>query len=296
MTLSLLLACATTPTPPEVAAAPAVAEIAPPPVADISEGPSADALTMREARHNVSVLVDRLAEADPRTRLRTPESEDDVLAVLRSDRLDLFEAGVEAAHEMKGRDARAMEAQLEFAWTEAMLGTAALYGEVAEALAEDPIARDYRRIQQSLEQLADEHLETGVILTRRLLEAVPDDYVGYRVALDYHRMVGDWDKFDATVNAVEALNPDSVGLKFQKGAAAWERDHDGEIAVAFLEAALEADAEFTRAQAFVISASEDPADRCQAFVRLAAMSPHHQLVQLLQHDFAQLCYQDAAVE
>ncbi|GEM_PF-7127404 len=299
MTLSILfaLACATTPNAPTAEAAAAAA--APPPVeiaSDIAPASTVDTVTMREARHNVDVLIARLADADPRTVLRTPETAEDVLQVLRSDRLDLFEAGVATAHALKGRDARALEAQLEFAWAEALLGTGALYGEVAETTTDADLARDYRRMEQSLGRVATEHMETGAILTRRLLAAVPDDYVGYRVALDHHRLVQDWDRFDAAVSAVQTLNADSVGLKFQKGAAAWDRDHDGEVALAMLQLALEADPEFTRAQALVIGVSEDPSARCQAFVRLAAMSPHHQLVQLLQHEFAELCYAEAELE
>ncbi len=235
---------------------------------------------------------------------------------LRADRLDLFEEAIEAV-ERTATDggqwswgSRVLGAQLRLAWAEAelLVALAVIYAvrhieaEFGRIAADRAIGseRDRRRrrseeIQDAIERAAyfaacfaatgQARLQAAAIHVERVLAERPDHYLGYRLALDLHRIQAqhgtqtdaDWVAFEEVAAELEQRRPDSTGLKFLRGAAlAFEQPEEAQR---FLAAALDDAPEFTRAQVYRVLAADSLEARNVELARLRAISPHHQLIE-----------------
>lgn len=254
------------------------------------------------------VLDDANAElfaANAGNPLRKPKSLDDVAAILESDQLDLFPAGVKVALADSSRKGKVLAAQLEIAWGEDLRIVAHLV---------DLLSADLRQERRELEQseavgklspddekrltaistlvdredallaaasrLAPIHLAKGAKLAEALVSETPEGYEGYRVLADYARIRGDWAKYDAMVKEVEQRHPQSNGLLFLKGIALTERESDLEGGAKLLREAVAKDPKFCRAQAHLVFLASGLTKKREEVAKLKAMNPQHQLVAL----------------
>ena len=80
--------------------------------------PLPSTLTVEEAERIVREARGAFAHPDSQNPLRQPKSLDDVLAILRTDQIDLFAAGVAFAEKDASPRAKALQAQIEIAWGE----------------------------------------------------------------------------------------------------------------------------------------------------------------------------------
>ncbi|MCC6808118.1 MAG: hypothetical protein IT381_11895 [Deltaproteobacteria bacterium] len=263
------------------------------------------AMTSAEAEQ---VFVEFRADIEkqvPIEPLRTPRSLDDVLEILRRDQIDLFAHGVAFAGKEQGTRARVLEAQLELAWGEALVMVAQLlerqFAEVAmQSLRQRARAaigqttsfetktmlelsenlQKSRRAIDAMWVLAPVHIERGAQMALKLLQDVPDDYHGYRVAADYFRLRADWKSFDKMVEEVAKRKPDSTGLQFLLGVAAVDRFGDRERGAEKLQKAIAGDPKFAKAQAMLLLLADTPNASYEALVALHKVNPSHQLVVL----------------
>ncbi len=128
-------------------------------------------------------------------------------------------------------------------------------------------------------------LQAAAARVEQVLAERPEHYLGYRLALDLHRIqaqhgsqaASDWESFERVAAQLEQRRPDSTGLKFLRGAALAFREP--EEAQRFLAQALEDAPEFTRAQVYRVLAADSLEDRNAELARLRAISPHHQLIE-----------------
>lgn len=228
-----------------------------------------------------------------------PTSLDECVAVLKSDRLDLFPDAVQYLGTQTSPEALALRAQMRLAWGEAELTVAEVLASLADRLDErvralqvrklsttDRAALDadqarlhlYRDTDQALRQLAAEHVAVGMEEAQKVIADKPDDYVGYRVAADAHRLRSEWREFSAMVVKVEESNPDSNGLVFLRGVAAQMRDGDAVEASKLYRQALERDPQFIRAQAQLVLVQTNIFEQKKELEKLRAIAPDHQIV------------------
>lgn len=228
-----------------------------------------------------------------------PTSVEECLAVLKSDRLDLFPGAIALLDGQTTPEATALRAQLQLAWGEAELTVAELLASLADRLdgrvralmvrklgAADrnvlgaDLARLhlYRDTDEALRMLAAEHVAAGMEGAQQVIAARPDDYVGYRVAADGHRLRNEWRDFSAMVVKVEESNPDSNGLVFLRGVAAQLRDGDAVEASKLYRQALERDPNFVRAQAQLVLVQTNIFEQKKELEKLRAIAPDHQIV------------------
>lgn len=92
--------------------------------------------------------------------------------------------------------------------------------------------------------------ESAKALAQSLIDAKPDNYIGYRVMADYYRIEGDRAKMNEYLTQVERLNPDSVGLLFVRGAEQAKFDKNYEGAVLIYDQVLDKDPMFVKALFF----------------------------------------------
>lgn len=235
--------------------------------------------------------------------LANPKSLDDVLEVLRTDDVDLFPAAVQVASADGTPAGKALHAQLELAWGEALLMLSEfvertmgnlrneLRGlkakELAGTLKGDDVARleklkktivDLEGAIESASALGGLHLERGGELARKFIAEQPGDYHGYRLAADYHRTQKDWAAFDGMIKKVEEAKPDSTGLLFLRGVEAAQRGNDPAKAVGFFQQALAKDPKFARAQAQIVLAQVYNDKAYAELQKLKELSPEHQMV------------------
>ncbi|MEM9068286.1 MAG: hypothetical protein AAGE52_07255 [Myxococcota bacterium] len=269
----------------------------------VAPAPRTIPLRADEAEELVRNVEQELAETSPPTELDHPESLDDVLRILQSDRIDLFSVGIEQADALGGVEGAALAAQLEFSWGEGqrvvsdVLVQAAAQVEAAlgrtssrrgigarrRRLAEDErrareAVASSRRLAEALAIVAERHISQGAERTRALFDANREHYLSYRLAADFYRLEEDWERFDASIVALEERRPDSTGLKFLRGAAALRRSEDAAQAMQHLRGALEDDPQFTRAQVFLLASQEALPDVKRELDALRVLSPYHQLV------------------
>ena len=234
--------------------------------------------------------------------LRHPKTLDDVDAILHLDQIDLFDGASALAATLPGNDALALHAQIELSHSEAQLLVAEVMTETVSLLA--PVVRmlrfrqasglttneerakldelsgvqsEAREVASALRDEAADHAREGADLTKRLMDKAPDGFRAYRLAADYHRLRGDWKAYADDVITLEKLNPKSNGLLFL---AALGLQEEGKTADAtkLLEAAIQHDNKFVRAQAHLVLLQTSP-DRAQTeLAKLRAMNPRHQLV------------------
>lgn len=244
-----------------------------------------------------------LAEPHP---LESPETLEEVLAILKADRVDLFAAGVaraDALSEGEHRvEAQALAAQLELTWGEShrlvgrllerRLSTIesqlreqeirAIGGHREELAAQrrrlTPTLERSRALSEALIIVGERHIAEGASRSERLLASEPDHYLAHRLAADFHRLRNHWREFDASIATLSRLRPDSTGLKFLRGAAATNRFEDRALARRHLRAALDDDPEFTRAQVHLMTVQEDSSGLHAEFEALRRLSPNHAMV------------------
>ena len=98
------------------------------------------------------------------------------------------------------------------------------------------------------------------------------------MAADYYRTVRQWDEFEKMMRRIEKINPQSNGLVFLKGAAAFQRDGELELAEAYYLEALERDPDFVRAQAHLVFMQTDVSRIREELKKLQSINPEHQIV------------------
>lgn len=263
-------------------------------------------MTVEEAEKVVAQTRGSFAQPDAQNPLRNPKSLDDVLAILRTDQIDLFSAGVAFAKKDNSKKARVLEAQLEIAWGENQRIVAQLLNTLDSELREEvlelreleaagklPKEEDerLRRLEAllgdaeplvpALSRLAPVHLGNGRRLAEGLVDQAPEDYEGYRVLADYARIRGDWEKFDQLLKEVEKRHPTSTGLLFLKGIGVAERSRDFKAASELMQQALAKEPRFVRAQVQLFLFANGIDAKVAEFEKLKASSPQHQLVVLV---------------
>ena len=228
---------------------------------------------------------------------------EDTLEVLRSDNIALFPSGIRAAMSIPGVKGRAMVAQTELAWGEALtvLGSAQLrilerlneYKEREQAKLDagqldgrdqlafkelkDAYDQSYS-LAKALIRVGVHRIEVGGEAARQVVQEFPRSYLGYRVAADYYRLTSQWEKFDQVMNKLQQLNPVSVGLAFQKGVAARDRKGDVVEARRWFSVALSRDSRFTRASVHKVMTQDSYIEFERAFQDFRQAHPDHQLV------------------
>jgi tetratricopeptide (TPR) repeat protein len=228
-----------------------------------------------------------------------PTTMEESLAVLKSDRLDLFPGSVAFLSSQTTPEATALKAQTLLAWGEAELTVAEVLATTADRLdqnvralqvrklseadsakldAERARVQLYRDTDQALRLLAAEHVAAGVEDAQKIIDAKPDDYVGYRISADAHRLRNEWKEFSDDVAKVEEKNPDSNGLIFLRGVAAQMRDGDANEAIKLYRQALENDPQFVRAQAQLVLVQTNVFEQKKELEKLKAIAPDHQIV------------------
>lgn len=232
-------------------------------------------------------------------KLPAPTSMAEALAVLKSDRIDAFPDAVAWLSGQPGAEAQALKAQILLAWGEAELTVAEVLADTAvrlddgvkslqlrkstpevKALIDGERARVqlYRDTDEALRMLAAEHVAAGVDEAAKYVKDKPDDYVGYRVAADAHRLRDEWQEFAANVAKVEERNPESNGLVFLRGVAAEFRDDDPTEAIKLFKQAVATDPQFIRAQAQLVLVTPSIFEQYKELQKLRELAPDHQLV------------------
>lgn len=227
----------------------------------------------------------------------------DTLEILRADNIALFPAGIRAAMVIHGVKGRAMVAQMELAWGEAllMLGQAQLkvlkrlepHKSKQQALldagqldaAKSAEFKEFCDAYDQSEALANalvrvghHRVEVGGEAASQVIAEFPRSYLGYRVAADFYRLTQNWASFDEVMHKLQQLNPVSVGLAFQKGAAAKDRSGDLKSARRWFSLALSRDARFTRASVHRVMSQDSYIEFERAFQKFRTAHPDHQLV------------------
>lgn len=263
------------------------------------------AMSVEQAQKVLDDANAKLFAEDQQNPLRNPKSLDDVLEILRSDQIDLFPGALEYASKDGSPRAKVLAAQIEVAWGENLRIVAQTLDllatdlrqeerELEEAKAVGKLDADGQRrldvlnatierettMIAALSRLAPAHLARGATLAEALVKEAPEGYEGYRVLADYHRIRGEWDRYDAMVKEVETRNPDSTGLLFLKGIALSEREGNLDAATKLLATAVAKDPKFCRAQAQIVFLATGLTKKREEYLKLRAMNDHHQLVVL----------------
>jgi tetratricopeptide (TPR) repeat protein len=123
-----------------------------------------------------------------------------------------------------------------------------------------------------------EHLNAGEAAATEAIEKFPKSYLGYRVAADFYRLMEDWPAFTEMLAAAKKRNPDSNGLRFLKGAEAFQNKKDRAAATAFYKDALAKDPGFVRAQSHLLMIQPDVKGLHTELERLRKLNPQHQIV------------------
>ncbi len=260
-------------------------------------------MTEAEASRVFEELRENARKDNPIEVLRSPKSLDDVLEILRRDQIDLFADGIAFAQKESSPQALVLEAQLELAWGESMVMVAQLLEQQFTEVAMQSLQRRARvamgqtgadesalmaslserlqrakRYSDAMWVLAPLHIARGAKLTEKILQAMPDEYHGYRVAADYYRLRADWLNFDRMVDQVNKRKPDSTGLAFLLGVALVDRYGQRDAGQLKLEEALKSDPKFAKAQAMLLLLADTPQSRFEALQKLHGINPAHQLV------------------
>jgi tetratricopeptide (TPR) repeat protein len=254
-------------------------------------------LSLKEATALVAAFEAKQVPASHKP--ATVSSKEEALTALKSDRIDMFPSAVEWLDKQEGVEMTALKAQTLLAWGEAEITVAEVLARTADRLdenvrslqvrklneadtqkleAERARVQLYRDTDQALRLLAAEHVGAGIEAAKKVIAEKPDDYVGYRVAADAHRLRSEWKDFSAMVTKVEEKNPDSNGLVFLRGVAAQMRDGDATEAVKLYRQALEKDPNFVRAQAQLVLVQTNIFEQKKELDKLKAIAPDHQIV------------------
>ena len=267
-------------------------------VAPQAQAPKRAALTLPQAQ--ALVIAFEAQQVAPQFALAPPTDLKGALEVLKSDRIDAFPAAVAFLSTQQGYDALALKAQIELAWGEAELTVAEVLAQTASRLDHDVRGHElrtsltaddrariagekkrvhqYREIDEALRLLAAEHVGRGAADADAVIDDRPGDYVGYRIAADAARLRNQWVEFTTNVARVEAVRPDSNGLKFLRGVEAYMRDGDAREAAQHFREALLSDPGFVRAQAQLVLVAPNIFEQHQELLKLTELAPDHQIV------------------
>lgn len=235
--------------------------------------------------------------------LKAPANLDDVEAILKRDQINLFAAGVAFAAGKPDVRAMALHGQIELAWGEALYILAELESTIYNELSRsarglelklatgEPSTEDTAylnelrdeaatalKLSAAMDLVAAEHIAAGAEVARAVIEKYPDNYLGYRVAADYYRMGRQWPKFETMISALTNTNPDSNGLIFLQGVAAYQHDNDRDAASGYFRKALERDPAFTRARVHLLMIQPDLDRTWRELQNLKQANPDHQVV------------------
>jgi tetratricopeptide (TPR) repeat protein len=297
------------PAPSEPSAAPAETATGPKPLAPkngshtfevpdlVGIGP--EGLTFARAQ----ALVDQIEAGWPPPAddpLRHPRTLDDAMAILKLDQTNLFGAAVSVAAQNQGLEGLAVEAQLELAWGESYTMVIAVLQRLiwqldqhSQSLAQNlALSETEARNLESLRLLTQRtsglvqafqlvwvvHVSRGMHLAREVMRRYPESYLGYRLAADYYRTTLEWERFEEMVAKAAERNPSSNGLRFLRGAAAFQRDADRDSAAGYYREALANDPNFVRAQAHLVVMQQDVDRLYEEFRVLEQKNPNHPLV------------------
>jgi len=262
-------------------------------------------LTAAQAEQLVSAYEQRraLRVASANDPMHQPKNDEDLLTILKRDQIDLFPDGVRWAKANPSPRATALGAQTQIAWGEANQILGDLLAKASESLHQEDVALERKAaarplsseesarkkrlttlleelggIEKALEKVGAQHLAEGVSEAQQLIATAPQDYVGYRIAADYHRLKGDWTKFDLMMTELEAKHPKSNGGLFLRGLEALERHEDREKAANFFRQALAHDPQFVRAQVQLLLLQTDIVATYGEYQKLKTLNPQHQIV------------------
>ena len=248
--------------------------------------------------------------------LWNPKSLDDVLEILRTDNMALFNKGVEFSINEEGIKAISLRAQIELAWGEAQMVLSEFLMKLVSHMNATLIALKKKRATgelnalekeqyqnskklikktentaDALSRIASEHILVGSRLARKMMKEYPESYLGYRVAADYYRLREEWDDFKKMVEKIKEKNPDSNGLKFVLGVAARHYETDIEKSRKYLEAALLKDPKFTRCRVHLLLLEDTIEKMFEQYIKLKESSPSHQIV-IWADDLIEKTYKD----
>jgi tetratricopeptide (TPR) repeat protein len=266
-----------------------------------TDGPATPPRRVGLSLHEATDLVNAFTakQVPAQKKIPAPTSMDEAVAILKSDRIDAFPDAVAWLAGQTGPEALALKAQILLAWGEAELTVAEVLADTAERLdenvkslqlrrstpdvqaqldAERARVQLYRDTDEALRMLAAEHVAAGVEESMKYVKDKPDDYVGYRVAADAHRLRDEWKEFAENLAKVEERNPDSNGLVFLRGVAAEFRDNDATEAIKLFKQAVANDPQFVRAQAQLVLVTPSIFEQHKELQKLREIAPDHQLV------------------
>ncbi len=172
-------------------------------------------------------------------------------------------------------------AQLYVAWTEQLknevdfLRMRLVASEMAKR--EDDKKALYTLIDYRLAQLAEIE-ENARGLCNVLITYNASDYISHRVMADYYRIMGDRENMEQSLANVEAINPQSNGLIFIRGAAKMQFDRDYIGAIHLFDEAIKRDPKFIKALYFKgLSYSAMSSDKMAKAImqEVMKMSPEH---------------------
>ncbi|MBN2358005.1 MAG: tetratricopeptide repeat protein [Deltaproteobacteria bacterium] len=237
---------------------------------------AAPALSAEEERERQQLeqvfrnLLDVPADAAIAERLRDPKTVQDAQDVVRSDNIALYPKADKLFAEYLASHPEDItnltwHAQLYLAWADAAIATRQSLAQSLERLRQEQQAGQAgdrleqlawtiglaERAQADLDAVAREKLGVGAAKALAILKLDQESYEGYRLAADLFRLNGDWTQHEKFMKKLEARNPDSVGLRFQKGVVAYCRDQDLHQAERYLKEALAKDPQFAKAQYYL---------------------------------------------
>jgi tetratricopeptide (TPR) repeat protein len=172
-------------------------------------------------------------------------------------------------------------AQLYVAWAEQLQSEIDLLGEKNEASHTASRPDDQEAIKALIERKTerrDHALESATALAKQLMIHNPDNYIGFRVMADYHRVSGAREQMDALLEKVAELNPDSNGLLFVRGAAKAQFDKDYDGAIELYDQAIANDPMFIKALYFkglALHAKGEEQSAREVFSNVLSKSPDH---------------------
>jgi len=245
----------------------------------------------------------RMAARTPDDPLHRPQNVDDLEQILRRDQLDLFAPGIETAENLADPRSRALQGQMELAWGEAQMVLADLLNDLSIRLrvnarplelrsetgslaAEDRAklelwrkkAAENSSLASALSVTGMEHLWEGARVAEGFIDSAPGNYLGWRLAADFHRLRRMWVLFDEAVKELEKTNPQSNGLLFLRGVEAMDRYGDLSKARELLLKAIDRDPKFVRARVQLLLSHPFIGEAWEDYEHLRRANEHHQVV------------------
>jgi hypothetical protein len=287
----------------------------------VTDSPIRDA----DAKKTIDDMMGRIRLAPEDEALRSPKSLDDVRTILRRDAVYLFANGAAFARSTNTLDGRFLEATLELILGESQLVASQVLTMQASWVSSDlRVARarlatekgaettDRGRMLVQLVRLVEEgnkaadalgvvgptHVARGAELVRALRNEAPTDARTSLLTAEYHRLRGEWNEFDAALNAAESAqaaqssqsapaagrpSPAYCYLRAMEKVERYRRNDEG---AAMLRECLAKNPKFIRAQAALVLIARRPREALAELAKLKAMNADHYLVAILEPTLA----------